>query len=64
VVDQLSDDFLRRHAFVATPDEIVSTVSEWERYGVRAVGPHIQHDLARGAEQIDRLAREVISQLR
>lgn len=64
VVDHISNEFLRRHAFVASPDEIVSTLREWEDLGVGAVGPHVQHDAARGAEQVERLAEGVIPHFR
>ncbi|SDG81315.1 LLM class flavin-dependent oxidoreductase [Microbacterium pygmaeum] len=60
IVDEISEEFLRSRALIASPDEIVELLERWEAMGVSAVGPHLQHDLERGAEQIRRFGEHII----
>jgi len=60
LLEHATDDFLRPRAFIAEPDEIVAKFKEWEDLGIVAVGAQVQHDIAHGAELVERFGEHII----
>jgi alkanesulfonate monooxygenase SsuD/methylene tetrahydromethanopterin reductase-like flavin-dependent oxidoreductase (luciferase family) len=60
LLDRVPEELMRKRAFIAEPDEIVSQFKQWEKLGVVAVGPQVQFDLEHGAVVVDRFAEYIL----